>query len=83
MKYSENYVKRLKGRIRNLGEKISDYNNQILSIEHFVRNSDGKLHSMPVMGSNSLIGNEEFHAIELTVDQLRNMVLLKLESVRS
>lgn len=81
MKYSENYVKRLKGRIKNLGKIISDYNNKLFSLKHSVINSDGKLRCQPFSGSMTIVGYEESISKPLNVDELRDMVLRKIDQI--
>jgi hypothetical protein len=81
MKYSERYVKCLRGRIKNLRKVADKKFRGLYALHDEVRHSDGALHASSVQPSGFFIGNEERANVSLTAEQLREMVLEKIVEI--
>jgi hypothetical protein len=77
--YSGTHVKKLIGQIRNKTKEIAKLNAFIYRLREIADDSDGKLKSKAISGSDILSCGEESQAYPMTRDQLRMAIINEID----
>lgn len=80
-KYSDRYVGRLRGQIRNLEERANNVWRYLRYFRKHVTQSDGRLHAAPVDAEYEIIGNEDDLSYPLTVGELREKCIKEIDDI--